>query len=439
MAVKKKQDDKESSSYQLRFEAEKKVTRSAGKTSTLKKQDLDKLVHELQVHQVELEMQNEELRRTQEELDASKQRYFELYDVAPVGYFSISEKGIILEANLTGANLFGAVPRDMRSQPFTRFIFKEDQDIYYLHRQQLLKTLLPQVCEMRMVRKDGSLFWIQIQATVAQNATSGKPVCLATMSDITRQKQAEDQRHIALEKYRVLFESFPLGIAITDAAGNIVEANKESERLLGLTRDEHLQRRYDGPEWRIIRPDGTPMLPDEYASVRALRENRRIENVEMGIVKRGNEIIWINVTAEPILLKDFGVAITYSDITERKLAAEAIRASEERFRNMANLLPQAVFETDKDGKLTFLNRQGFKMFGYSQADVAAGVSNSELIIPEDRERAANNIKQRLIDEEFPSQEYTAIRKDGSKFPAAIYTTPVILNSEYAGLRGMIID
>ena len=107
MAGKKKQDDGEVSSRRLRTEAEKKVALTAGKSDLLKKRDLDKLVHELQIHQVELEMQNEELRRTQEELQASREQYFELYDIAPVGYFSLSEAGIILEANLTGANMLG--------------------------------------------------------------------------------------------------------------------------------------------------------------------------------------------------------------------------------------------------------------------------------------------------------------------------------------------
>jgi len=160
--VKKKTGSSAVSSRDLRAVAEKKVARSAGKTSPLKKHDLDKLVHELEVHQVELEMQNDELRRAQVELEAARERYFELYDLAPVGYFSISEKGVILEANLTGANMLGMAPRELRARQFSGLIFKEDQDIYYLHRQQLFESKLPQACELRLVRRDGSLMWVLI-------------------------------------------------------------------------------------------------------------------------------------------------------------------------------------------------------------------------------------------------------------------------------------
>ena len=142
--------------------------------------------------------------------------------------------------------------------------------------------------------------------------------------DISKRKQVESQREaalaalqVSLEKYRVLFESFPLGITISDKSGKIIEGNSQSEQLLGITRDVHTQRRIDSKEWQIIRKDGTPMPAAEYASTRALRENRLIKNVEMGIVKDKGEITWISVTAAPIPLEDYGVAITYSDISER--------------------------------------------------------------------------------------------------------------------------
>jgi PAS domain S-box-containing protein len=186
MAGKKKQDDKEISSNKLRTEAEKRVARSNGESAAPKKPGLDKLVHELQIHQVELEVQNEELRRTQEELQMSREQYFDLYDIAPVGYFILSEKGVILEANLTGARMLGVAPRDLRAQMFSSLIFKADQDIYYLHRRHLFATQEAQACEMRMVRGDGSLFWARVEAILAQHAKSGKPVCRAVMSDISR-------------------------------------------------------------------------------------------------------------------------------------------------------------------------------------------------------------------------------------------------------------
>jgi PAS domain S-box-containing protein len=187
--------------------------------------------------------------------------------------------------------------------------------------------------------------------------------------DITERKQMETELHITLEKYRVLFGSFPLGISVTDAAGNLIEVNRESERLLGIPSDEHKRRKYDGPEWRIVRPDGTPMPPDEYASVRALREKRLVENVEMGIVKGGGEITWISVTAAPIPLEGYGVAIAYGDITERKRMEETLRESERRFRLLYEKAPLGYQSLDAAGCFIDVNQAWLDTLGYSREEV----------------------------------------------------------------------
>jgi PAS domain-containing protein len=117
----------------------KEPARDAGRPGGLSPRSA-RALHELRVHQIELEMQNEELRRTQEELEASRERYFDLYDLAPVGYFTLSEQGLILEANLTAAKLLGVARSALVKQPLSRFILPEDQDIHYLHRKALLET-----------------------------------------------------------------------------------------------------------------------------------------------------------------------------------------------------------------------------------------------------------------------------------------------------------
>ena len=157
------------------------------------------LLHELFVHKIELEMQNEELRRTQTELDLQRARYFDLYDLAPVGYCSISEKGLILEANLTASALMGMTRSTFVGQPFTRFVLKDDQDIYYRFRKVLLDTDETQACELRMVRQDATTFWGGLSATVARDP-AGLQVSRITMSDISSRKRAEDDLRRSLEE-----------------------------------------------------------------------------------------------------------------------------------------------------------------------------------------------------------------------------------------------
>ncbi len=160
-------------------------------------------LHELRVHQIELEIQNENLRLAQVELDATKALYFDLYDLAPVGYVTVSEKGLILEANLTAASLLGVARGEVVMKLISQFVFKEDQDIYSLHSKELFETKARQACELRMVKKDGTMFWARMEATLARNSDN-TPVCRAVISDISERKQAEavQQRARASEHLR---------------------------------------------------------------------------------------------------------------------------------------------------------------------------------------------------------------------------------------------
>ncbi len=148
------------------------------------------LLHELRVHQIELEMQNDELRRIQLELEAARTRYFNLYDLAPVGYCTLDEQGQIVEANLTAATLLGVARDVLVTQPLSNFIFKDDQDVYYLLRKQLAKTDDLHTCELRMQKKDGMHFWscLTFRAAPDANNTRLLHVVLSRISEYMSQQ-----------------------------------------------------------------------------------------------------------------------------------------------------------------------------------------------------------------------------------------------------------
>jgi PAS domain S-box-containing protein len=148
------------------------------------------LVHELQVHQVELEMQNEELRQTQLELHSARERYFDLYDLAPVGYCTVSAPGLILEANFTAAAMLELARSELVSKPVTRFILKADQDTYYRCRKALLDTGAAQSCELQMVKRDGTPFWAHLQLSAAQDG-AGAPVQRMVLSDVSQRHRLD--------------------------------------------------------------------------------------------------------------------------------------------------------------------------------------------------------------------------------------------------------
>ena len=117
------------------------------------------MLHELMVQKIELEMQNEEMRRSQQELEESRTCHFDLYDLAPVGYLTLDEQGLIREANLRAATLLGVERGTLLKQPLSRYISPDDQHSYALQRKQLVETGAAQSRDMRMLHSDGSTFW----------------------------------------------------------------------------------------------------------------------------------------------------------------------------------------------------------------------------------------------------------------------------------------
>jgi len=160
----------------------------------LSHEETRRVLHELRVYQNELEAQNVELRVAHVHLDAARARYFDLYDLAPVGYCTLSEKGLILEANLTSANLLGVSRGVLVQKPISRFILEEDQYIYYLHLKKLSVYGELQACELRMVRQDKTHFWARLEAAVTQDAV-GKRVFRVVFSDINDRKNADEKIH----------------------------------------------------------------------------------------------------------------------------------------------------------------------------------------------------------------------------------------------------
>jgi PAS domain S-box-containing protein len=153
-------------------------------------------------------------------------------------------------------------------------------------------------------------------------------------------------------------------------------------------------------------------------------------------------VVWANITAS--LVRDASGRPQHQislveDITERKKAEEALKESEERFRDLARFLPETIFELNRQDNLTFVNEQAFARFGYTRRDFAKGLDGLDMIAPQDRPRARQNMTQILAGQDLGLTEYNGLRKDGTIFPVLMHSTPIIKNGETVGLRGFIID
>ena len=196
------------------------------------------LLHELQVHQIELEMQNEELRRTQGELEASRASYFDLYDLAPVGYCTVGAKGVIREANLTLATLLGVARGALVVQLFSSFILPDDGDIFYRLKKKVLEAhatgadpAAPSCsCELRLKRGDGTPVWVGLEVTAA-TGESGETVLRVVVTDISARRAREVVELRKAEIQRAILDAIPAHVALLDPEGIILATNERWQRF----------------------------------------------------------------------------------------------------------------------------------------------------------------------------------------------------------------
>ncbi len=175
----------------LRKKAEKVVAPTEKAVEKLSPKDAQKLIHELQVHQIELEMQNEELRRTQIELQESQKKYVDLYNFSPAGYFTFDDKGLIRELNAAAANLLGFEKAMLLDRPFRIFAAPEYGDIFTQHRLDVMTSRERRSCELKLVKRDKSSFYASMESIPSANG-AGKPNWIrSAVIDITGQKNVE--------------------------------------------------------------------------------------------------------------------------------------------------------------------------------------------------------------------------------------------------------
>ncbi len=308
------------------------------------------MLHELRVHQIELEMQNEELRRAQIELEVARTQYFDLYDLAPVGYCSVDQQGMVLQANLTAATLLGVSRIALVKQPLSRLIFEADQDSYYLCRKQLLATGQPQRCELRMVTSDGAALWVQLVATLAHD-TDGADLMRVVLNDIGDRKLMQAAMQESEQRYRTLVEWSPEAIVIV-RQGNMVFANPSAVALFGARSAQAL----------LGRPAIERVDPEFHALVQARILGQRLTHDAAPMI----EVVMRKLDGSAIDVEVQGIWIVYDgqaaiqvamhDVTERVHLARELRQ-----RNIALERATSVAQQANRAKSNFLSSMSHEL------------------------------------------------------------------------------
>ena len=310
-------------------------------------EELAAAVHELRVHQIELEMQNEELRGTQLELEAQRAKYFELFDLAPVGYLTISDRGIVGDANLTAARLLGVERQTLVGQPFSAFIYKPGREAYYLYLRELRNAEDLQTRELRLQPVGGEPFWGRLEGR-PQRAAHGETLSYrVTFSDVDAQVAAAEkirrlndvleERVLARtaelaeseEKYRLVIERATDGIVITGES-TLLFVNEAFARMSGYSREElanspFLEMMREG----MVRKDQRTMVADRVRR-RVAGEDVPPTIVEIDLVRKDGTRYSVEVSAAEIAFRNApaGLAVV-RDVTARKQAERLLSVQSE--------------------------------------------------------------------------------------------------------------
>ena len=263
----------------LRKRAEKILSQKPQDVRKVPVEDIKRLIHELDVHQIELEMQNDELRRAQAEIELSRAKYVDLYDFAPVGYFTLTPKGKIEAANLTGARILGIERTNLVSRDFHRFIAPEFMTLFESHLLVVLASDSVQKCELNLIKKGGIPLVVSLESLSVKSGDGSASLIRSAMSDITERKKAEAALRESEERCRYLSSQL---LVTQEAERRRIAGDIHDSIGHGLVNMKHIIEplltwmRKEGPETEVKRLEiFTSILDNTTAEVKRMQQNLR--------------------------------------------------------------------------------------------------------------------------------------------------------------------
>jgi PAS domain S-box-containing protein len=471
------QPDDNSEPRSRQAEGEGRVCMPIGKPEAMASLKNRWLLHDLQVNQIELEIQNEELRRTQRELIAARERYFDLYNHAPVGYCTLDRKGKIVEANLTAMRLFNVDQEALLYQPISRFIPADDQDIFYRHSRMLFGQKVAQNCELRLRRQGEPPFWASLNGVAAVDE-DGQTLCRMTISDITARKKIEAvmAARLRLKKKATSQSLIELLQATVDEAEALTDSTigfylllaedlpirptqawstNTIEKMCQVAGRESPCSMNHASLWQECVAQGKPVVHNEPA---ALPGHHRLPSGHPAITRelvvpvvRGEVVVaLVGVGNKPVPYseQDVEVIVTLADllwdIAEHRRADEALRHSErERLQTqeIANALLREQTENlesiykvldsvgliicrleEDDARIEIFNSGAENLFGYRQNE-AIGQSIRLIYPPALYAQIPDRAARLRRGEAFQSFNMTVIRQSGDEVPVVVSVHP----------------
>ena len=373
-------------------------------------------------------------RQAEELLRASEVRYRELADTIPAGVYEATLDGYITYANKTAMEMYGYGKDDItKGIHFLQIISAEDHDAAKRRLQAIREAQDLPYTDYTFVRKDGGRFpGLLTSKPVTQNGQVAG--LMGVVTDISALKEAQRALRQSETMLQSILKAVPVGIAF-GRERTLQFSNEYYQRMTGYGEDD-----VSGRTARLLYESEEEFLrvgKELYGST----GKDGIGETQTRWKRQDGSAIDVLLSVAPLYPDDAaqGVVISALDVTEQKKAEGALRASEARYRELADHLPVGIYDADFDGKVNYANNTALEMFGFSAAEVEKGVNFLAVIAPEDRETAIRNTRSIRQGTPLVYQEYTMLRRDGSRFPTLTRSRPTVQNGRIVGSSGTVTD
>jgi PAS domain S-box-containing protein len=433
MSTRKKQRSQQRPPSRKR--AEKIAQTSRLDITKMKYEDVLRLAGELEIHQIELQRQNQQLRDAQIDLEESRNRYFNLYDFAPIGYVTLDQDGTILEANLTAAEMFGVERQALLGADLSKFVSPESQDRWFLHRRAAFSGGTKQVCEIDVRRADATRLAVRLEG-IAFGPEKDRQ-CRTALIDLTERKDTEgalnelnrtlEQRVEGLreseQRFRQMADSAPVMIWMSGADKLCTWFNRPWLEFTGRTMEQEL-----GNGWSdgVHREDLAQCLETYVMSF----DGHVPFTMEYRLRRHDGEWRWLLDNSIP-LYQENGAFAGYIgscvDVTDRKQSEDVLREREGRLQAILNAAADAIITTDRQGIIVSSNPATERIFGYTQEELLG--QNVKVLMPQpfrDEHDANLASYQATGKPDIPKmpRETVMLRKDGLAFPVELTATRI---------------